>query len=79
MEPAQVMKELGLTEHKLRFTSSVAMETTVLHHVFVERMQAQLERYLVVRFCRLKKFKLAIRNGVKFSLCLFQTVLKFIV
>ena len=48
MEPAQVMKELGLTEHKLRFTSSVTMETTVPHHVFVERMQSQLERYFIL-------------------------------
>lgn len=47
MEPAQVMKELGLTEHKLRFTSSVTMETTVPHHVFVERMQCELERYFI--------------------------------
>lgn len=46
-----MMKELGLTEHKLRFTSSVTMETTIPHHAFVERMQAQLERYVVVRFC----------------------------
>lgn len=47
MEPAQVMKELGLTEHKLRFTSSVTMETTVPHHVFMERMQCELERYFI--------------------------------
>ena len=46
------MKELGLTEHKLRFTSSVAMETTVPLHAFVERLQAQLERHVAIfRFC----------------------------
>jgi len=44
VEPAQAMKELGLSEHKLRFTSSVSMETTVPHHLFVERLQSQLER-----------------------------------
>ena len=38
------MKELGLTEHKLRFTSSVTMETTVPHHMLVERTQCELER-----------------------------------
>lgn len=45
------MKELGLTEHKLRFTSSITMETTVPHHVFVEKLHAQLERYLLVKLC----------------------------
>ena len=44
LEPTQAMKELGFTEHKLRFTSSVAMETTVAHHVFMERLQLRLER-----------------------------------
>ena len=50
LEPAQAMKELGLTEHKLRFTSSVTMETTVPHHVFGERLQSQLERWFNFRF-----------------------------
>ena len=43
MEPAQVMKELGLTEHKLRFTSSVTMETTGPHHAFVEECSVSLK------------------------------------
>lgn len=46
LEPPQVMKELGLTEHKLRFTSSVTLETTVPLHVFLEKLQSQLERLL---------------------------------
>lgn len=46
VEPAQAMKELGLTEHKLRFTSSVILETTVPYHVFIEKLQSQLERLL---------------------------------
>ena len=48
VESDQAMKELGLSEHKLRFTSSVTMETTVPPHVFMEKLQSQLERYASV-------------------------------
>ncbi|RMX43723.1 hypothetical protein pdam_00006394 [Pocillopora damicornis] len=46
VEPAQAMKELGLTEHKLRFTSSVTLETTIPYHMFIEKLQSQLKRLL---------------------------------
>lgn len=46
VEPAQAMKELGLTEHKLRFTSSVTLETTIPYHMFIEKLQCQLKRLL---------------------------------
>jgi len=46
LEPSVAMKELGITEHKLRFTSSVTMETSIRYHSFVEKMQSQLQRLL---------------------------------
>lgn len=44
LEPSAAMKEVGITEHKLRFTSSVTMETSIRYHSFVEKMQSQLQR-----------------------------------
>ena len=78
------MKELGLTEHKLRFTSSVTMETTVPHHMFVERMQCELERYFILVIMerdpgenRKRWRKPASGNGVGQSLLLLQPFIQF--
>ena len=73
MEPAQVMKELGLTEHKLRFTSSVTMETSVPHHMFVERTQCELERLETQE----KLENVEIRNGISQNLVLLQAFIPF--
>ena len=60
------MKELGLTEHKLRFTSSVTLETTIPYHMFIEKLQSQLKRQVVLDiFCPPLK---TIRGYVKHSL-----------
>ncbi|XP_028514027.1 integrator complex subunit 11 isoform X2 [Exaiptasia diaphana] len=46
LESEEAMKELGLTPHQLRFTSTVTMEITEPSHVILDRLHSHLGRLL---------------------------------
>ncbi|XP_048580506.1 integrator complex subunit 11 isoform X2 [Nematostella vectensis] len=46
LESEEAMKELGLTQHQLRFTSTVTMETSEPNHQILEKLHSHLERLL---------------------------------
>ncbi|KAK3737869.1 hypothetical protein QZH41_019750, partial [Actinostola sp. cb2023] len=45
LESEEAMKELGLTQHQLRFTSTITMEISEPNHVVLDRLHSHLERY----------------------------------
>jgi hypothetical protein len=61
LESEEAMKELGLTQHQLRFTSTVTMEISEPSHVVLDRLHTHLERY-VVRLASIPRASFCLKN-----------------